>query len=94
MDIYTDGSKTGVGAYVVNSQKPVLFQYNPGTPQLTECKIVLEVFKAFKESFNLVSDLAYVVNAVRALEIAGPIRPTSPVFTILLVTKVDLEKNT
>ena len=77
LDIYTDGSKTGVGAYVVNSQKPVLFQYNPGTPQLTECKIVLEVFKAFKESFNLVSDLAYVVNAVRALEIAGPIRPTS-----------------
>ena len=84
LDIYTDGSKTGVGAYVVNSQKPVLFQYNPGTPQLTECKIVLEVFKAFKESFNLVSDLAYVVNAVRALEIAGPIRPTSPVCTILL----------
>ena len=84
LDIYTDGSKTGVGAYVVNSQKPVLFQYNPGTPQLTECKIVLEVFKAFKESFNLVSDSAYVVNAVRALEIAGPIRPTSPVCTILL----------
>ena len=82
LDIYTDGSKTGVGAYVVNSQKPVLFQYNSGTPQLTECKIVLEVFKAFKESFNLVSDLAYVVNAVRALEIAGPIRPTSPVCTI------------
>ena len=84
LDIYTDGSKTGVGAYVVNSQKPVLFQYNPGTPQLTECKIVLEVFKAFKESFNLVSDSAYVVNAVCALEIAGPIRPTSPVCTILL----------
>ena len=84
LDIYTDGSKTGVGAYVVNSQKRVLFQYSPGTPQLTECKIVLEVFKAFKESFNLVSDSAYVVNAVRALEIAGPIRPTSPVCTILL----------
>lgn len=45
---------------------------------------MLEVFKAFKESFNLVSDSAYVVNAVHALEIAGPIRPTSPVCTILL----------
>ena len=45
---------------------------------------MLEVFKAFKESFNLVSDLAYVVNAVRALETAGPIRPTSPVYAILL----------
>jgi hypothetical protein len=84
LDIYTEGSKTGVGAYVVDSQKPVLFQYNPGTPQLTECYVVLEVFKAFKESFNLVSDSAYVVNAVCALEIAGPIRPTSPVCTILL----------
>lgn len=56
---------------------------------------MLEVFKAFKESFNLVSDSAYVVNAVHALEIGGPIRPTSPVYTILLrVTKIDLEKNT
>ena len=56
---------------------------------------MLEVFKAFKESFNLVSDSAYVVNAVCALEIGGPIRPTSPVYTILLrVTKIDLEKNT
>jgi hypothetical protein len=45
LDIYTYGSKIGVGAYGVDSQKPVLFQYNPGTPQLTECKIVLEVFK-------------------------------------------------
>ena len=44
LDIYRDGSKTSVGAYVVNSQKPVLFQYNPGTPQLTKYKIVLEVF--------------------------------------------------
>ena len=32
LDIYTDGSKTGVGAYVVDFQKPVLFQYKPGTP--------------------------------------------------------------
>lgn len=37
---------------------------------------MLEVFKAFKESFNLVSDSAY--------EIVGPIRPTSPMYTILL----------
>lgn len=84
LNIYTDGSKTGVGAYVVNSQKPVLFQYNPGIPQLTKCKIVLKVFKAFKKSFNLVSDSAYVVNTVRTLKIARPIRPTSPVYTILL----------
>lgn len=32
LDIYTDGSKTGVGAYMVDSQEPVLIQYSPGTP--------------------------------------------------------------
>lgn len=84
LDIYTDGSKAGVGTYVVNSQNPVLFQYDPGNPQLVECKIVLEVFKRFEISFNLVSDSAYVVNAVKALEVAGPIKSTSPVCAILL----------
>ena len=84
LDIYTDVSKTGVGAYMVNSQNPVLFQYDPGTPQLVECKIILEVFKRFEISFNLVSDSAYVVNAVKALEVAGPIKSTSPVCAILL----------
>lgn len=84
LDIYTDGSKTGVGAYMVDSQEPVLIQYSPGTPQITECKIVLEVFKRFHDSFNLISDSAYVVNAVRSLEIAGPIRSTSTVCQILL----------
>lgn len=83
LDIYTDGSKAGVGTYVVNSQNPVLFQYDPGNPQLVECKIVLEVFKRFEISFNLVSDSAYVVNAVKALEVAGPIKSTSPVCAIL-----------
>lgn len=52
LDIYTDGSKTGVGAYMVDSQEPVLIQYIPGTPQVTECKIVLEVFKRFHDFFN------------------------------------------
>jgi len=27
-----------------DSQEPVLIQYSPGTPQITEIKIVLEVF--------------------------------------------------
>lgn len=36
LDIYTDGSRTGVGAYMVNSHESVLTQYNPGTPQVTE----------------------------------------------------------
>ena len=83
LDIYTDGSKAGVGTYVVNSQNPVLFQYDPGTPQLVECKIILEVFKRFEISFNLVSDSAYVVNEVKALEVAGPIKSTSLVCGIL-----------
>lgn len=83
LDIYTDGSKTGVGAYLVDSQQPVSIQYIPGTPQITECKIVLEVFKRFQEAFNLISDSAYVVNAVRSLEITGPIKNSNAVSNVL-----------
>ena len=45
---------------------------------------MLEVFKRFHDSFNLISDSAYVVNAVRSLEITGPIRLTSTICQILL----------
>lgn len=77
--IFTDGSKTSVGAYIVNSDKPVKHQFQPGTPQQVELQIVLEVFKACSFSFNLVSDSCYVVNALRNLECAGLIRSSSTV---------------
>ncbi|KAL6033115.1 hypothetical protein STEG23_035688 [Scotinomys teguina] len=75
--IFTDGSKTGCGAYVIDSQEPVLHQFSPGAPQKVELAIVAEVFKACSFSFNLISDSLYVVNAVKSLECAGPIKHSS-----------------
>ena len=69
-DIYTDGSKTGIGSYVIN-EKAVRLQFTPGAPQLVECLVVLEVFKRFPMPINIISDSVYVVNAVLALETAG-----------------------
>lgn len=78
-NVFTDGSKTGCGAYMIKGHKPVLHQFQPGSPQIVELKIVLEVFKACPFAFNLLSDSAYVVNAVKTLEVAGPIKSASPV---------------
>ena len=80
--MFTDGSKTGCGAYLIESQQPVLRQYQPGAPQLVELQIVLEVFKNCSFSFNLISDSQYVVNMVKGLEVAGQIRSHSPIFEL------------
>ncbi|KAL6086092.1 hypothetical protein STEG23_012689 [Scotinomys teguina] len=83
IEIYTDGSKSGVGAYVLQGQDPVQFRLQPNTPQIVECQIVFEVFKRFHEPFNLFSDSHYVVNAVRGLETSAFIKESSPVHDIL-----------
>ena len=79
--VYTDGSKTGVGAYVTND-KIVSKQYNETSPQIVECLVVLEVLKAFPGPLNIVSDSSYVVNAVNLLEAAGVIKSSSKVADI------------
>ena len=79
--VYTDGSKTGVGAYVTNN-KIVSKQYNETSPQIVECLVVLEVLKAFLGPLNIVSDSSYVVNAVNLLEAAGVIKSSSKVADI------------
>ena len=79
--VYTDGSKTGVGAYVTNN-KIVSKQYNETSPQIVECLVVLEVLKAFPGPLNIVSDSSYVVNAVNLLEAAGVIKSSSKVTDI------------
>lgn len=79
--VYTDGSKTGIGAYVANG-KVVSKQYNENSPQVVECLVVLEVLKTFLEPLNIVSDSCYVVNAVNLLEVAGVIKPSSRVANI------------
>lgn len=81
--IYTDGSKTGLGAYAIQGQEPVILTFRPEAPQVVECQVVLEVFKKFKEPFNLFSDSLYVVNAVSHLEVAANIHHASMVAPIL-----------
>ena len=81
--IFTDESKTGCGAYMVDSLEPVI-QFFPGAPQQVELAIVIEVFKACPFAFNLISDSCYVVNVLRSLECAGPIRSSSPVHVLLV----------
>ena len=44
-NVFTDGSKTGCRAYMIEYKNPVLFQFQPGSPQIVELKIVIEVFK-------------------------------------------------
>lgn len=77
INIFTDGSKNEVGAYLVLGQPVVQRQFAPGTPQVTELQIVLEVFTTFSCAFNLISDSIYVINALKILEVAGPIKPSS-----------------
>lgn len=53
--VFTDGSKTGLGAYAVNGtvyQK----QFSASSPQIVECMVVLEVLQLFKCSLNIISD--------------------------------------
>lgn len=78
LDVYTDGSKTGLGAYVVNN-KTVTIQCSPDSPQLVECQVVLEVLKRFFTPLNIISDSNYVVNAVSRLEATGLIKASSKV---------------
>ena len=74
--VYKDGSKSGIGAYVVNGQVTSK-QYNETSPQVVECLVVLEVLETFPGPLNIVSDSLYVVNAVNMLEVAGLIKPSS-----------------
>lgn len=78
--VYTDGSKSGIGAYVVNGQVTSK-QYNDSSPHVVECLVVLEVLETFLGPLNIVSDSLYVVNAVNMLEVAGLIKPSSSLLT-------------
>lgn len=81
VDVYTDGSKNGVGAYVVRS-KIFSKTFSDTSPQVVEYMVVLEVFQKFHCPLNIISDSAYVVNSVNLLETAGIIKPTSTVASL------------
>ena len=82
--VYTDGSKTGVGAYVVSGSVPKTFQFATNSPQVTELLIVNQVFSDFPGPVNIVSDSRYVVNSVSILEAAGLVNSSSSVATVFL----------
>ena len=44
-NIFTDGSKTGCGACMIEHNEPVLCQYQPGSSQVVKLQIMLKVFK-------------------------------------------------
>lgn len=67
---------------MIDSSDPVKHQFSPGAPQQVELLIVVEVFKSCSFPFNLVSDSCYVVNALKHLECAGPIKTSSPVHSL------------
>lgn len=68
---------------MVEGQKPHLFQFQPGSPQVVELRIVLEVFKSIPLAFNLISDSQYMVNAISHLEATETIKESSTVCEIL-----------
>ena len=70
--IFTDGSKTGCGAYLVHGSMPVTLQFL-SSPQVIELHIVIKVFELYSESFNLISDSQYVVNSLAVLEVVGKV---------------------
>lgn len=84
LTIYTDGSKSGKGAYMVEGSDPVILTFSLNAPQLVECEVVLTVFNRFPQPFNLVSDSLYVVNAVKNLELVSFIKPSSIIAPLLV----------
>ena len=77
--IFTDGSKSGCGAYLVQGSAPIILQFPPASPQVIELQIVIKVFELYSESFNLISDSQYVINALAILEVVGRVNLRSSI---------------
>ena len=67
--IFTDGSKSGCGAYLVQGFAPIVLQFPPASQQVIELQIVIKIFEQHSGAFNLISDSQYVVNALAILEV-------------------------
>ena len=81
--IFTDGSKSGCGAYLVQGSAPIVLHFPPASPQVIELQIVIKVFELYSESFNLISDSQYVVNALAILEVVGRVNLRSSIGDLL-----------
>ena len=90
--VYTDGSSSGMGAYVVQGGETVIKHFEPNRPQIVECQMVLEVFLTFTGPLNIYSDSHYVVNAINQLESSAMISDRSPVVSVLLSIRDTIRK--
>ncbi|XP_076974180.1 dynein regulatory complex protein 9 isoform X1 [Tamandua tetradactyla] len=75
--IFTDGSSSGIAAYVVNNEI-IQFQTHCDSAQITELQAVVAVFSAYPARFfNLYTDSAYIAQSVPLLETAAQIKNAS-----------------
>ena len=81
--IFTDGSKAGCGAYLVQGSVPIVLQFPPASLQVIELQIVIKVFEQHSGAFNLISDSQYVVNALAILEVVGRVNLRSSIGDLL-----------
>lgn len=81
--IFTDGSKSGCGAYLVQGSAPIVLQFPPASPQVIELQIVIKVFEQHSGAFNLISDSQYVVNSLAILEVVGRVNLKSSIGDLL-----------
>ena len=93
VNVFTDGSKGGVGVVYVEGNQPQAHVFPYQSAQAVELCAVLQVFQEVEEAFNLISDSQYVVQAVQQLETMGVIKAASTVCTLLSsLQKHDLGK--
>jgi ribonuclease HI len=83
LNVFTDGSEGGVGVVYVEENQPLALVYPYQSAQAVELCAVLQMFQEGKETFSLVSDNQYVVQAVQQLETLGVIKAASTVCTQL-----------
>ena len=81
--IFTDGSKSGCRAYLVQGSVPIVLQFPPASLQVIELQIVIKVFEQHSGAFNLISDSQYVVNALAILEVVGRVNLRSSIGDLL-----------
>ena len=83
VNVFTDGSKGGVGVVYVEGNQPQAQVFPYQSAHAVELYAILQLFQEVEEAFNLVSGSQYVVQAVQQLETFGVIKATSIVCTLL-----------
>lgn len=80
--VFTDGAKGGTGAAIFNNQRYFVLTASP-SPQHAELAIIATVLRRESAPMNILSDSAYVVNAVQMLATQCLILKSSSVYSYL-----------